>query len=393
MIKSIKTISRLDFKSLSIRLLKSFTLALLFAVPLASAQYTVTTPNANLRHYSFEIEPGQKIESTIIINNLGNSALKATLYGADSTHSNLGTFALTAAGSEQKHIGKWVKFKEPTIVIPPKKELEIPFEIILPEKVTPGDYAGGIAVEGLPIQQKVETYIQMEDGSTVKNTENNAGSQVNVTSRFITKLYVSVPGEKTYDYALTSFTYDAGHQSKKPVFALSFKNDGNTIIQAEPKINIAGLPGITPDSLAMSSISLQPGMTLKNIETRWENRPSFGLYKTSAVVDFYELDIINNEKIFLETKTLNTPLINLTPWYYAVIIAAIVLFLIAAPLFLFIRKRIYIAGCYKYKTQDGENIIDIAKKHKADWKRIAKINKIKPPYNLKKGQTLLVPKK
>lgn len=44
-----------------------------------------------------------------------------------------------------------------------------------------------------------------------------------------------------------------------------------------------------------------------------------------------------------------------------------------------------------YEVQKGDTIQSIAVKYKQEWEEVAKINGIKEPYNIKKGQVLKVP--
>ena len=42
----------------------------------------------------------------------------------------------------------------------------------------------------------------------------------------------------------------------------------------------------------------------------------------------------------------------------------------------------------RYVVQEGDYIIKIAKRHKMSWVKLAEINKLKAPFNLKTGQKL-----
>ena len=46
-----------------------------------------------------------------------------------------------------------------------------------------------------------------------------------------------------------------------------------------------------------------------------------------------------------------------------------------------------------YKVTDGESITKIAKRYNVSWKKLAKVNDIKPPYQLSSGDTIKVPPK
>ncbi|MFC1751311.1 hypothetical protein ACFL2V_21240, partial [Pseudomonadota bacterium] len=59
------------------------------------------------------------------------------------------------------------------------------------------------------------------------------------------------------------------------------------------------------------------------------------------------------------------------------------------------RKKLneIIAHCEKYQIRIDEDIMHIAEARKVSWKLLVKINKLKAPYIVRKGHTILVPKK
>lgn len=357
--------------------------------PLAQAEYTVKPSAPFERQFTFEIEPGQQSESSIIVKNLGNTSLKTTFYSADATHSNMGTFAITSNAKEQRHIGTWVKFANSNQIIPPKQEVEIPFTVQVPENTPPGNYGGGIAVEATPIND-TNTFIENDEGDLEKVEE--AKSQVQVTSRLITKIFVKIPGEKKTNVTWTNFSYTSKENGHRPSFSFSFKNTGNTIITAEPIIRFSGFPPLETKELKLSTITLQPGTAINDVIERWNDQPGIGIYSAKATVTFSEYDIIENTKINPWTEIRSVPLINLTPWYIIVIIILVVFGIIATITWRVIGKKIYLKNCYTYTVKQGETIVDIAKTHRANWKKIAKTNKLKPPFALQKDQKILVPK-
>lgn len=363
-------------------------IALLLLPALAQAEYTVTPAAPFERQFNFEINPGDKTESAVIVKNLGNTSLKANLYSADATHSNMGTFAITAANSDQRHIGTWIKFANPTTIIPPKEEVTLPFTIQIPKNATPGNFAGGIAVEATPLND-TQTFIQNGDGELEKVEETK--SQVKVTSRFITKIFINIPGEKKTAIEWTGFNYFAKNNGYRPSFTFSFKNTGNTIVTANPVIRLSGFPPLETTELKLPTITLQPGAEISKIEERWNSQPSIGIYSAKTTVTFSEFDIAANQNINPWELSRAIPLINLTPWYIIAIIILIILGTIALIAWNIIQKKIYLKNCYIYTVREGETLIDIANDHHGDWKKIIRTNKLKPPFALQKGQKLLVP--
>ncbi|MBU0668454.1 LysM peptidoglycan-binding domain-containing protein [Patescibacteria group bacterium] len=353
-------------------------LALLAApVSAALAEFSVVPATPNERQFNFTIPAGQSLDESIIVNNLGNNAITVDVYGADGTNSSQGTFSLTSKSHEQKHIGTWVRFENPTVTIPAKQAITIPFTISVPDNATPGNYGGGVAVQA--------------SSAELKGEEEAIGpGAVSTSARIYIRTFVKIPGEKISNYQWTAFGFNHQDESNKPRFFFSFKNNGNTIILVQPEITLKGLPPLKESTLTMSEMTLQPGTSLDNIELRWDEQPPVGFYFVDAKVDFSELDITNDQRINEETQTRSIR-INLTPTYIivltVVIILAAILFCVFATLSI-VKMR---SGCCEHKVLPGETITSIAKKHNVNWKKLAQINKLKSPYTLKEGRILFVP--
>jgi predicted negative regulator of RcsB-dependent stress response len=121
-----------------------------------------------------------------------------------------------------------------------------------------------------------------------------------------------------------------------------------------------------------------------------QNPPIAGFYYATANVKFYEYDIMNNDRAneVTESKTL---IINLTPWYFIVIILLVLAGIIAYPIYTSYQNKKLRKTCKMYKVKKGATIMDVAAAHNINWKKLAKLNKLKKPYTLKEGQVLCAP--
>jgi len=55
------------------------------------------------------------------------------------------------------------------------------------------------------------------------------------------------------------------------------------------------------------------------------------------------------------------------------------------------REQWVITHWVKYTLKSNTDITTLASEHDVSWKLLAKVNRLKPPYTLKKGDTLKVP--
>ncbi|HLG25999.1 MAG TPA: LysM peptidoglycan-binding domain-containing protein [Candidatus Gracilibacteria bacterium] len=350
------------------------TLFLSLAQP-GRAEFTVVPGEGFDRQFNLQIDAGSSIKAAIVVKNLGNAPIGVKLYGADATHSNQGTFALTTQATEQKHIGTWVKFDEPIRTIYAKEEKIIPFSVIVPPDATPGNYGGGIAVETAPI------------GTDGQGQTKNA---VNVSSRIFVKMFVDVPGEKNFSYEWGGFEYLAPGDMARPRFRFAFKNTGNTIVLAEPKIELKGFPPLKNSIIELPTATLQQGVELDDIIKKWDDAPILGFYVAEATTTFSEFDIASNTKVnsSIVSKTIT---INLTPDYIIVIMLVVIFGGVSIPIIKIIAGARLRKKCRPYDVAEGDTIESVAKARGIAWKKLAKINGLKPPYGIRAGQKILVP--
>ncbi len=355
-------------------------------------------PTPPVKHqFSFEIKPGEEKTSSVIIENLDKGKVTLRLYGADGTQSNQGTFALTSQSTEQRLIGKWITFTNPVQTLDSREKKEIPFTIKIPANATPGSYTGGIAAE-----------------TGEENKNEGKSTSVNITSRFVVKMFIVIPGQKIHKYEWTNFSYlpEKNGAFKEPSrFTLSYSNTGNTIVSAEQKIEINGFPPLPApktsngyksiyDSKKGLTFELVPATLLQKntaeIPVKWDNQPIFGFYKAKATVSFSEYDVISGKKINTveQTKEINIfiPLKTDTPLGMTIFIIFLITLGVAATLIVKkIRLILLKKSCITHSIEQGETLVELAEKHGIKWKNLARINGLKAPYSLKTGQKILVP--
>ncbi len=344
---------------------------------ITSADYTVVPAPPYERQFNIEAEPGSRQSASVIIKNIGNKAVSLNLYGADATQSAQGTFALTTNTAEQRHIGTWITFEEPEVTVPAGEEITVPFILEIPDSATPGSYAGGIAVENM-------------NGISGKTTEETPS--VSISSRFIVRMYVSIPGEKIHQYEWKDFSYSYSSENSHAKVTFEVSNTGNTILLVDPKVELDGFPALKQPVIELPTATIQPGTQSQTIDLRLTEKPPAGFYLTTGTLTFSELDIVNNKKMNSETESRQL-MINLTPWYFIAIIIIVILVLIFVPLVLYLRSKAYYKKCVSYTVAENDTVITIAKDRGVKWEKIAKLNKLKPPYTLEVGQHILIPPK
>lgn len=318
----------------------------------------------------FEMSPGEELTQSIKIVNFNMEPLDLELFASDSVITATGNSSATSKYEKQSFVGKWVNFTDPIQKLEAEEIRSVNYTIRVPSDATPGTYSGGLSIAPMP-----KAVVQKATGATTR-------------TRIVTGIYIKVKGEKVTSYALDSFShkYDNGRHS----FSFDLRNDGNTLLQAVGGIEIKNILGES-FTAPIGSIGL-----LKNSKQtttiNWDKTPFWGFFTATAKIKVLELDIITNsyKEVGQLEKTVNFSVIPVT----AIIAFLSLLVLLAGTLIIMKKSRkSYLKKCVPYQVAEGETLMSIAKKNKLDWQKVANINGLKAPFELSKGQKILLPPK
>lgn len=319
--------------------------------------------------FVFDIAPGAKINHQVTVINVGDKPAEIQLYATDGIVTSTGGFSTMPKVGKQEGVGKWLKFKDPKVTLDVNEQKLVPFEIIIPEGTTPGSYAGGISMEPAAAASKVKL-----TGAVV-------------STRIVMPLFVKVQGTRVSAYEWSDFkhVFERSHN-----FTLSFANKGNTIIKITGDII---LKDITDNEIVIpiGDITLLQ-KEASTISVPWAEKPFFGKYTATANLRFQEFDLQSKRYIELEklTKTLDFMVI---PWNIIFMIIGLVILLIIMIIFKKIARKNYLKKCLPYTVVAGDTLTGLGTKFSIDWNKLAKMNGLKPPYDLPAGRKILLPPK
>ncbi len=361
----------------------------------ASASFTVMEPPFHGGKYDFVLDPGKTASDEIWIRNDNPTSSDFTLYGADSSNSSDGSFALTSVpNDEQRTVGVWVTFPEKEVTVQAGETKKCKFNIKLPDKIKPGTYLGGIAVEKF------------------SSKASGTGSGVNVIARYASRLYVTVPGEVVHKPVFENFSHQRVKDTHK--FNIGMLNAGNTHIKAIGKIEISGFPfGNSPENDEFIKTCDDPQLKAYLIKERnlniidigkievasedtgtydyvWKRQPFFGYYKAKADITFYEYETKSGKDINPQTISKEIEFIVI-PWLIIYAIIAFIILMIAIIAYRHEKITHMKRFSEKHTVGDRETITGLAKQYGIKWKVLAKINNLQAPYILTPGDQIIVP--
>ncbi|WP_106813788.1 WxL protein peptidoglycan domain-containing protein [Microbacterium timonense] len=204
------------------------------AAPSASAAqsgdvtWTVRTESnrlgADRTSFTYTLNPGATIQDGLVVANHGDQALDLAVYAADGYTTDSGQFDVLVAGADSAGIGAWLHADVDRVAVAPGGSATIPFTVTVPEKATPGDYAGGVI-----------TSLGAED--------DEAG--VSVDRRLGIRIDLRVAGELTPALAVEDARVDwqgglNPFATGDATLTYTLHNTGNTLVTSQESATVAG---------------------------------------------------------------------------------------------------------------------------------------------------------
>lgn len=178
--------------------------------------------------FSYQMGPGQVIDDTYVVTNVGSTAQSFTVFATDAFNTDEGGYGLLETGVAPTDAGAWVDFGgQPSVAVQldPGASTEVPFRVTVPADAGPGDHAAGLVVSALA-----------NDG------------QVLVDRRVGTRLYVRVPGDlqplMSIDGMTASYTPSVNPLDGETAVTFTVRNAGNVALSGRLKAEVRGLFGI-----------------------------------------------------------------------------------------------------------------------------------------------------
>jgi len=329
--------------------------------------------------FLYKLDPGQeKRDAVKLINNTDITSV-VKLVTADGLATSDGAFALMPEDQPNRDMGTWVKLSATEVEVPPKSEKIIPFTITVPKNADVGDHMAGIAM------QELETV----DGNVIPTTG------IKVVTRIGVRMYMTVPGEvkkgygivrldhEYYPTGIRNFFKDFLDINKKTVFFVGIKNEGNVRIAPLVTLNLKNIFGRTVVNLPDQEIgTVFPRGENKDSMVVWNGMPLFGRYVAKVTVN-PQLEGLSSQSreivIWAFPSKICFMLILLA--IFSILIRLIARYVVEAS-----KERMPV-----YTVMTGDSLAKLSERFSVKWKKIAKLNELKKPFDINEGEKLFVP--
>lgn len=329
--------------------------------------------------FIFTLSGGDSDEDEVLIINNTKERKTLLVYATDSQKSTDGSFACEQFSDEKQGVGAWIKLEKSEVTLEPSTNIKVPFTIDIPKNVDVGELNGCIL-----IQEK-------------KEAPGEDASGLSLSFRTGLRVVVTVPGEQIRDLTIKNFTAQFDGNIIKT--RMDVENTGNVSIDSNIKINLSSIFGTQVENVSNEFPILRGETSTYNIEIQ---RPFWGGFFTlSPSVEFdssQEAQVGIRNEDSLKEITFQPVTIFIMPEPTALVIEIVIILTIFGTILVFAKKFKKKSDFKKnwtkvYMVEDGEDLESVANKFGVSWSDLAKVNKLKPPYNIKKGNILNVPKK
>lgn len=322
------------------------------------------------------LKGGESAEDGVRVFNYTDEERTVVLDAVDSIAASDGSFSCKQNSEKKQDVGTWVKMDESKVIIPAKSNVVVNFSVAVPPGTDPGEYDGCITAQD------------------TKNFAPTSGQGVLLGFRNAIRLAITVPGKivKKLSYERIDIAQnDKGNYTVSPVL----KNEGNVSLDVTTRVQLKSVFG-TKTPIKSANYPIIRGAT-----TGWPfefQRPFWGgIYKAYTSVSYNA-----NPNDGLGVNTADQQKLREDTDYFVMMPAPQALMvMIGVPILLLVilatvlhrrhRRKKISKKWQKYTVQEGDSITAIASTYGLRWKRLAKVNNVKPPYLLKQGMVLLVP--
>jgi len=322
-----------------------------------------------------ELDPGQEVTDAIQVVNNTESTKRVLVYAVDSQMSSGGAFACAQAADKPIAVGTWIKLTEKEITLEAGKNKIVDFSITVPDETSPGEHNGCIVIQDTERQRAA------------------GGSGIMLSMRSAIRLAVTVPGDIQKGLVFTGLGIEP-RDDQKVLMSTNLKNNGNVSLDAQLSVTLRHWFG--PSAATVGGTF--PVMSGSEARFNFEGGRPFwgGWYRLTATAEYNDKPEVSVGEGNPNASVSRSQWVFVAPQPLAAAVEGGIIVLCIAGAIYFVRRLLIhkkaLRHSAKHTVAPHENLHTIAELYNVPWKLLARINKLKPPYQLKTGQVITVTK-
>ncbi len=321
------------------------------------------------------INKGQVITDNVRISNNSDATKVVAVYPIDAITTNSGSFTCKQKVEPVDGAGSWLKFNRTQLTLEKGQNEMVDFTITAPADADAGEHDACVAIE--------------EVGDQGQQTGN-----LRLRTRSAIRVALTIPGQLTRTPSIAG--YQVIQNGESQTYTVQLQNSGNVSADTQVKVRLKTLSGTT----VYENGGEYPIMSGGHMELSFKNdkAPLFGgwyIAEASAQYDKRPEVYGTQDQQQLVTLRANSIIIFMMPQPLGLLIMSAGSATVGGWIYMLWRRQRFAARAlqtwHTHVVQSGDNLQLLAERHNVHWKRLAKINQLKPPYALLRGSRLRVP--
>jgi hypothetical protein len=331
--------------------------------------------------FIYQLKPGQQANDGVRILNNTNQVQTVTLDAVDSEVASGGAFTCKQAVDPKTDVGAWIQLQSTTITLAPNSSQVVPFTISVPQSnnIDVGEHDGCITIQA---------------ASQTATQSSHAG--ILLSFRSATRVVVTIPGKIVKKLSIDNVKVNP---AKGGIYQVTptISNGGNVSLDTSLKVSLVSFFGLNIESTKEGTSPVLPRSVASwnyNIQ-----QPFWGGFYRARITAVYNnnptTNLGTNQNSNQQIKSLDSAIFFAAPTLAGGLAELGIVLAIIILLMWIIRKQVHHRQVrhhwQDYSVKSGDTIENLAMKFGISWKKIAKVNKVKPPYDLRKGKKLKLP--
>lgn len=318
------------------------------------------------------IQPGRSTADAVKIVNNSDKEVTVLLYATDGIMTNSGTLSCKQQTEVSSGAGPWIALDRSEIMLAPMESREVPFTISVPSGARPGEHNGCVV-------------FQTKDSPGTRN------GALNLHFRSAIRVAITVPGELRKQLDISDFRIE--WRPRSHIYHVALQNEGNVSVDVAAGVELRGLLGNVKFDAGDYPVLPMSEQKLRFSNERLPFWGGFYLAQATAGFDTRPEVFGTDESSTFTTLVSKKKLVLIVPALPALLLYVLTILGVGRLLYRrFLRARAAVAW-EVYTARRTESLVRVAASRSISWRTLARVNRIKPPYQLEKGQKLYVPPK
>ena len=328
--------------------------------------------------FVYTLKPGgAKSDGLNVFNNTPQQKTIA-LDVVDSVVSSDGAFACAQSADAKRDVGFWISLTTNQVTLDPNSKTEVPFNISIPSNASVGEHDGCLTIQ---------------DVSPSATTQKSNGVVLGFRSAL--RVVITIPGKIVKKLSFASLGIVRDPKNHNYIVEPAVRNDGNVSVDTKINTTLKSIFGTTLQSNGGTYPVLPRTTGSWNFEFK---KPFWGGWYAVQATATYSNDTSKavGQAGTETTITSQNHHLFVTPAPLALLVELLIAALVFSVLWYIYhrstKQRKLSRGAVMYRVRDGDTLHSIAKRAGVNWRDIARLNKVKPPYHLEPGSIIRLPR-